>query len=105
MTYSTAHCGSHPLDLIPLFRRWPCSPFRNLVYTGVWNTLIALFLAGASMMFDSRGYDFLDLPPADWLISNLAGYLIHGAWRASTSCCAAGLRALAASRACCTTSR
>jgi signal transduction histidine kinase len=79
MAYSTAECGSHPLDLIPVFRHWPRSRFRNLVYTGVWNTLIALFLAGASMMFDSRGYDFVTYFLPNWLISNLAGYLIHGA--------------------------
>ena len=79
MTYSTAQCGSHPLDLIPWFRKWPRSPYRNLLYTGVWNTMIALFLAGASMMFDSRGYDFLTYLLPNWLISNLAGYLIHGA--------------------------
>lgn len=78
MAYSTAQCGSHPLDLIPWFRQWPRSPFRNLVYTGLWNTLIALFLAGASMMFDSRGHAFLSYFLPVWLISNLAGYLIHG---------------------------
>lgn len=78
MAYSTAQCGSHPLDLIPVFRRWPRSPLRNLVYTGLWNTLIALFLTGASLLFDSRGKGFLDYFVPVWLISNLAGYLIHG---------------------------
>jgi hypothetical protein len=75
----TAPCGSHPLDLIPLFRRWPRSPMRNLLYTGLWNTLIALFLAGASMLFDRRGQGFLAYFLPLWLISNLVGYLIHGA--------------------------
>jgi hypothetical protein len=78
MAYSTAQCGSHPLDLIPWFRQWPRSRFRNLVYTGLWNTLIALFLTGASMLFDSRGHAFLTYFLPVWLISNLAGYLIHG---------------------------
>lgn len=78
MAYSPATCGSHPLDLIPVFRRWPRSPVRNLVYTGLWNTLIALFLTGAALLFDSRGQDFLTYFLPVWLISNVVGYLIHG---------------------------
>jgi signal transduction histidine kinase len=78
MAYSTASCGSHPLDLIPLFRRWPRSHFRNLVYTGVWNTLIAVFLTGAGLMFDRRGGGFLTHFVPVWLISNLIGYMVHG---------------------------
>jgi signal transduction histidine kinase len=76
---TTASCGSHPLDIIPLFRRWPRSPIRNLVYTGLWNTLIALFLTGAGMLFDRLGHGFLAYFLPVWLISNLVGYLIHGA--------------------------
>lgn len=79
MAYTKAQCGSHPLDLIPWFRQWPRSPFRNLVYTGVWNTLIALFLTGAAMLFDSRARGFLPYFLPVWVISNLVGYLIHGA--------------------------
>ena len=97
MAYSTAQGGSHPLDLIPLFRRWPRSSVRNLVYTGLWNTLIALFLTGTSMLFDSRGQSFLAYFLPIWLISNLVGYLIHGVL-AAYPCCAAGLRAQAACR-------
>lgn len=78
MTYSTASCGSHPLDLIPLFRRWPRSHLRNLVYTCVWNTLIAVFLTGAGMMFDRRGGSFLVHFVPVWLISNVVGYTVHG---------------------------
>jgi hypothetical protein len=75
-TSSSSH--SHPLDLIPLFRRWPGSPLRNFVYTALWNTLIALFLAGASLLSNSAGRGFLDHFGPLWLISNLVGYLIHG---------------------------
>jgi signal transduction histidine kinase len=75
---TTPSCGSHPLDLIPLFRRWPRSPFRNLLYTGLWNTLIALFLTGASMLFDRQSHGFRAYFLPVWLISNLIGYLIHG---------------------------
>jgi signal transduction histidine kinase len=79
MAYSTASCGSHPLDMIPLFRRWPRSHFRNVLYTGMWNTLIAVFLAGAAIMFDQRGGGFLAYFVPVWLVSNVVGYMVHGA--------------------------
>ncbi|MCW3005277.1 MAG: sensor histidine kinase, partial [Conexibacter sp.] len=77
MTSRTVSAGAHPLDLIPLFRRWPCSPIRNVVYTGLWNTLIALFLTAVNQMSGSRGHGFIDYFVPIWLISNLVGYLIH----------------------------
>ncbi len=78
MADSATACGSHPLELLPLFRRWPRSHFRNFVYTGVWNTLIALFLTGAGMMFNRGGGSFLASFLPVWLISNVVGYLVHG---------------------------
>ncbi len=78
MAYSTARRGAHPLDQIPLFRRWPCSPFRNLIYTGLWNTLIALFLTGVSLLFGQSGMGFMAYFFPICLIANLVGYLIHG---------------------------
>ena len=36
---------SHPLEMIPLFRRWPVSLLRDIVYTGIWNSAIAVVLA------------------------------------------------------------
>lgn len=66
----------HPLDLLPLFRRWPASPLRNLVYTGLWSSAIAVFLTAANRLFDARA----SLAEIWWptlLISNLVGYLIH----------------------------
>jgi signal transduction histidine kinase len=74
----TTSNGLHPLELIPLFRRWPSSPVRNFVYTGVWNTMIAVFLTGAALMFGAGGHGFLRMFVPVLLISNLVGYLIHG---------------------------
>lgn len=79
MTFPAAAL-SHPLDLIPLFRRWPCSTARNIVYTGLWNTMIAVLLTSAALMLDLRGLRFLTLLLPVWLISNLAGYLIHASF-------------------------
>ncbi|MDL2357153.1 MAG: histidine kinase [Pseudomonadota bacterium] len=70
--------GAHPLELIPLFRRWPRSALRNLLYTGVWSSLIALFLAGVYLMFAEGRRGFLEYFAPVWLIANLVGYLIHG---------------------------
>ncbi|PWF48544.1 sensor histidine kinase [Massilia glaciei] len=69
--------SSHPLDLIPLFRRWPASPARDLLYTGLWNCLIALFLAAANAFFARRGAPFSAYLLPMLLISNIVGYLIH----------------------------
>jgi signal transduction histidine kinase len=77
----TTSTTSHPLELIPLFRRWPSSPLRDFVYTGLWNSIIAVFLTGAAMMFDQR-IGFLAILVPVWLISNLVGYLIHGSFSA-----------------------
>lgn len=79
MSMSAAPDSSHPLDLIPLFRRWPDSPLRNLLYTGVWNTLIALFLAAANKLFGGSGASFLSYFVPMLVISNIVGYLIHAA--------------------------
>jgi hypothetical protein len=32
----------HPLELIPWFRRYPPGLVRDIVYTAIWNTLIAV---------------------------------------------------------------
>jgi signal transduction histidine kinase len=78
MANSTATRRAHPLDLIPLARRWSNSPMRNVIYTAIWSTLIAVFLAGAGAMFDRRGPGFFGLLVPTWLISNLVGFMVHG---------------------------
>lgn len=72
------HSMSHPLDVLPFFRRWPSSPIRDALYTGIWSSLIALFLITASRLFNRSDDSFLgDLLPS-LVISNIVGYLIHG---------------------------
>lgn len=62
---------------MPLFRRWPCSPWRDIVYTGILNAMIALFLTLAGRMFTRDSSNLLaDLYPA-LVVSNVVGYLIH----------------------------
>ena len=68
--------GSHPLDLIPFFRRWPCSPWRDVFYTGIWSSMIGIGLASIQSLFARVG--FLDLLLPMLVEANLVGYLIHG---------------------------
>ena len=69
--------STHPLDIIPLFRRWPCSPWRDVLYTGIWNSLIALCLAAANLLFNGGQGFWAHLWPM-LVISNVVGYMIHG---------------------------
>jgi len=66
----------HPLELIPFFRRIPCSPIRNFVYTFVWNcllgTLFFLMAAGAYGKMPALTVWFAYL-----VMANLIGYAIH----------------------------
>ncbi|NHZ95182.1 sensor histidine kinase [Massilia sp. CCM 8734] len=72
-----AHTSTHPLDAIPLFRRWPCSPWRDVLYTGIWNCMIAIFLTASNMLFRGELHGFLAFFGPTLVISNMVGYLIH----------------------------
>ena len=66
----------HPLELIPFFRRFPCSFGRNFLYTFIWSSLFGLAFyvmnsLGAARMLSMR---VLEL---QILIANLIGYSIH----------------------------
>ena len=69
----------HPLDLIPLFRRWPPSRVRNVVYTVIWSSCLGLLLAlgqwtAAQQSMPLAGYLWPML-----VIANVIGLLVHGA--------------------------
>lgn len=70
------HERFHPLELIPFFRRFPCSRTRNLVYTLIWNSLFGLFFMLVNMAFAARlpnGRQVLLF----FAIANLVGFAIH----------------------------
>ncbi|MFL6659565.1 MAG: sensor histidine kinase [Massilia sp.] len=70
--------SSHPLDMIPIFRRWPNSAIRNVIYTGIWNSLLALMMVVLARMLRGRTDNFMaDLLPT-LVVANVVGYLIHG---------------------------
>jgi hypothetical protein len=72
--------AAHPLDMFALFRRWPASTRRNLVYTALWSSLIGIALTAFFTLMGGR-------PPGSiarllvltLLTSNTIGFLIHGA--------------------------
>ena len=76
--------SSHPLDLVPFFRRWESSPARDLLYTGMWNTLLALFLVVFGRVLNERSAPFWNDFYPTLVTSNVIGYLIHGAMTGAT---------------------
>jgi len=78
-TGDTARERGHPLELIPLFRRWPPSLARNLLYTAIWSSMIALVLAVLPPLFGRSVMSFGRLLFATLVVSNLIGFMIHAA--------------------------
>ena len=72
------HHRHHPLELIPLFRRRPPSLARNLAYTAIWSSAVAVTLALLQMSLGSQT-PFPRLLFSVLVIGNLIGFLIHGA--------------------------
>ena len=44
----------HPLEMIPFFSRWAPGPFRDFLYSFIFNTLIALVFLALAVMFSDR---------------------------------------------------
>jgi sensor histidine kinase YesM len=70
--------ASHPLEMIPLFRRWPVSHLRNLLYTGIWSGALGLVLGVISMAVDGGRQPVASYLAPVMLISLIIGYLVHG---------------------------
>ena len=66
----------HPLEIIPYFRRWPCSPLRDLLYTFIWSSLfgVGFYLLAVITSPQAPG---LRVFGTYLLISNIIGYAIH----------------------------
>jgi sensor histidine kinase YesM len=70
----------HPLEIIPFFRRWPCSPARDFLYTFIWSTAFGLVFNVVGGVGDGR-WPSLYVLEMYVLVSNLVGYSIHGLFR------------------------
>lgn len=71
--------ASHPLELIPLFRRWPVSHLRNGIYTGIWSGCIGLVLGIINMALDGGRQSASAYLLPVFVMSLIIGYLVHGA--------------------------
>ena len=69
----------HPLELIPLFRRWPRSFLRDVIYTGIWNTLFAIAFTGLALVFDVR-VPLSDLLRTNFVFAQCLGYPVYAAF-------------------------
>jgi sensor histidine kinase YesM len=66
----------HPLEMIPVFSRWSPGPFRDFVYSFIFNTLIALVFTALAALFSDR----IDLVRQFWscfVFAQFIGYTIY----------------------------
>ena len=69
----------HPLELFPLFRLWPRSVVRDLLYTALWNTLVALAITVLLQTFGNWPAPFFTMFGYSLLASQCVGFPVHGA--------------------------
>src|SRR5438046_676155 len=67
---------SHPLEIIPIFRRWRRGLLRDILYTLVWDTLIAVVLTGFGVLFDSRT-PIVQMLWVTFVFAQCVGVVIH----------------------------
>jgi hypothetical protein len=67
--------------MFALFRRWPASVRRNLVYTALWSSLIGVALT-IFLVFSGNPAPRAKLLGVALLTANTVGFLIHGAFAA-----------------------
>ena len=78
MSTSPGSRGVHPLEIIAVFRRWPRSTARDLVYTALWSSLAGLVMTLATAALMGTMDPILDWLGMMLLTSNTIGFLIHG---------------------------
>ena len=68
--------GTHPLDFLPFFRRWPRSPLRNVVMTVTLSMTIGGTISLVQVMFRGTGH-LIDIVLPTIVIGNTVGFLVH----------------------------
>lgn len=71
----TVRRGHHPLEIFPIFARVPPSPLRDVVYTFLFNTLVAVAFTALAMLF-VQGVDLAHQFAVCFVYSQLIGYTI-----------------------------
>jgi signal transduction histidine kinase len=69
--------GHHPLDFLPLFQRWPRTPFRAIIMTAVLSMAMGGAISLVQVMLSGGGTLRQVVLPMI-VIGNLVGFLIHG---------------------------
>jgi signal transduction histidine kinase len=69
--------GSHPLDFLPLFQRWPRTPLRSIVMTAALSMTIGGAISLVQVMLLGRAR-VLDAVLPMIVIGNMVGFLVHG---------------------------
>lgn len=66
----------HPMEAFPMFRRWRQGVVRDLVYTFIFNTLLACMFAGLALIFTNRE-DLARIFQVNFIVAQFVGYSIH----------------------------
>jgi two-component sensor histidine kinase len=72
----------HPLELIPWFRRFPYTWWRDVIYTFIWNMGFATLFGATQVLYRVPAQDELaQWLWADFVITNCVGFTIHAGFR------------------------
>jgi signal transduction histidine kinase len=72
--------SGHPLEIIPLFRRFRRSVTRDIAYTAIWNSLFALFFALLAVLFAPDQSVALVLRDT-FVYAQCIGFVIYGVYQ------------------------
>jgi signal transduction histidine kinase len=74
--------GHHPLLIIPFFRRWEPSLKRDILYTIIFNSLIAAVLVCLSLFVNPTGTwrNFGEIAGKNFLASQVIGFVFYGSF-------------------------
>ena len=67
--------GGHPLEMIPLFARWPRSLGRDIVYNAIFNMIFAVAFASLALLFDQH-VQFWEALRINTIFAQCIGYAI-----------------------------
>ena len=73
----TLRRSGHPLEIFPFFRRFRCTPVRDVAYTLILNTLVAAVFTVLALLLD-QNRNLAATLGIDLVIANCIGFLIHG---------------------------
>src|SRR5262245_45073179 len=68
--------STHPLEVIPFFRRFKCTPARDVLYTLIWNSALGAIFWAMGGIFRPQSMTVESLV-FSLLVSNAIGYTLH----------------------------